>query len=56
MRDPIFRKALNRFEKATRADEVSGLRPPEEWNAISDEYNFSRIALIRMVEGTPDGS
>lgn len=56
MRDPIFRKALSRFERATRADEMSGSRPPSEWNAITDEYNAAKTALIRMVEGTPSGT
>ena len=54
MTDRIFRAALKRFENAVRAEEMVGARPPSEWNAVTDEYNHSRLALIRLVEGAPN--
>lgn len=47
--NPAIRRLLNRFEKAVEAKAWKGSNPPDEWEAIEDEYTMAKDRLIDMI-------
>ncbi len=53
------RRILLRFERAIRADEMAGARPPEEHKGIANRYASARSAiedLLDQLDNTVDKS
>ena len=43
------RKALIRFERATRAHELRGAAHPESWDEINREFRVAKRELIKLI-------
>lgn len=43
--------AIERFERAVRADEMRGAEPPETWEAIEEELEKAREDLLAICKG-----